>query len=78
MKSASTPPPPEEPLATRRRQTKGAELDLPDAPDFVSRRRTLSLEQLLVILEERRRWFPLTPAMAEIRRQRRVFAEFTL
>ena len=32
------------------------ELELPDAPDFISKRSPRSLEQMLVFLEEFRQW----------------------
>ena len=54
------------------------DLDLPDSPDFISRRTPMSLEQMMPLLEDYRRWFPLTAAMREAREKRRVTAEFIL
>ena len=54
------------------------DLDLPDSPDFISRRTPMSLEQMMPLLEDYRRWFPLTAAMREAREKRRVTAEFVL
>ena len=54
------------------------DLDLPDAPDFISQRTALSLEQMLPILEDYRRWFPLTDAQRAAREKGRVTAEFIL
>ncbi len=54
------------------------DLDLPDAPDFISQRTLLSLDQCLFLIEEHRRLFPPTAAEMEARRQRRVTAEFIL
>ena len=54
------------------------DLDLPDSPDFISRRTPMSLEQMMPLLEDYRRWFPLTDAMREIREKGRLTAEFIL
>ena len=54
------------------------DLDLPDSPDFISQRTPMSLEQMMPLLEDYRRWFPLTDAMREAREKRRVTAEFVL
>lgn len=55
-----------------------SDLDLPDSPDFISQRTPMSLEQMMPLLEDYRRWFPMTDAMREIREKRRVTAEFIL
>ena len=65
-------------IVRREDSSDGLDLELPDAPDFVSRRRSLTLEQMLPILEERQRWFPLSPRARELRDERRVAAEFIL
>lgn len=78
MKKSSTPPPREPDLELHDQPAAVPDLDLPDAPDFVSRRTPMTLEQALPLLEERRRCFPLTSAMREARHQRRVTAEFVL
>ena len=53
-------------------------LELPDAPDFVSRRSRLPLEQMLPLLEQYRRWFPPTEAMVAQRAKRKCDIEFIL
>ena len=58
--------------------TSAPDLDLPDSPDFISRRTPMSLEQMMPLLEDYRRWFPLTAAMREAREKGRVTAEFIL
>ena len=78
MKKLSTPLPADSALTLRESQTSVPDLDLPDAPDFISRRTPLSLEQMLPLLEERRRWFPLSAAAIEARGRRRVTEEFIL
>ena len=78
MKKSSTPPQVEPAPCLHDWPTAVPELDLPEGRDFISRRTPMSLERALPLLEERRRWFPLTPAMREARSRRRVTAEFIL
>ena len=53
-------------------------LDLPDAPDFVSRPSRRTLAQMIPLLEEYRQWFPPTDAQREQRRKRKCDVEFIL
>ena len=81
MKTFSVQPAPEiasDALVSHDAPISGFDLELPDAPDFISRRRALSLEQMLPLLEERRRWFPLSPSARALRNRSRVTAEFIL
>ena len=79
MKNSSAPPPDPGPEGVLRDAPPGVPmLDMPEAPDFVARRSPVSLAQALVLLEERRHWFPLSQASRESRRQRRVTTEFIL
>jgi hypothetical protein len=54
------------------------ELELPVAPDFVSRRTPMSLAQMLPILEERRKMFPVNRDAIHARRRQPVPVEFVL
>ena len=78
MKKSPELPAPEPALVLHDQLAGVPELDLPNAPDFVSRRTPMTLEKLLPLMEERRRLFPRTAAMAEARRRRRVYKEFVL
>ena len=51
------------------------DLELPDAPDFVSKRSPRSLAQMLVFLEEFRQWEPVKKYQ---KRQERCLVEFVL
>jgi hypothetical protein len=55
-----------------------AKLDLPDAPDFISRRSPIPFERMLALLEEYRRWFPMTESQREQRLKRKCDVEFVL
>lgn len=54
------------------------ELDLPDAPDFISRRSPMTLAQVLPLLEERRRMFPNSGKNLPPELRRPVEAEFVI
>lgn len=78
MKRSSEPSVHESKLILHDRPADVPELDLPDAPDFISRRTILPLAQALSILEERRQMFPQQHAAARARRRQPVPAEFVL
>jgi hypothetical protein len=54
------------------------ELELPNAPDFVSKRTPMTIAQFLPLLEERRKMFPKNRDAALLRRRQPVEAEFVL
>ena len=54
------------------------ELDLPNAPDFVSRRSPMTLAQVLPLLEERRKMFPTSGKALPAHWRQPVSAEFVL
>jgi len=49
-----------------------------NTPEFVSRRSPKTLGEMLQWLEDYRRWFPLTKAQREARRDRKCDVEFVL
>jgi hypothetical protein len=68
-----------EPNAAVEKPAGSVELDLPDAPDFVSRpSRPRPLEKWVAMLDQYRRWFPPTAAELERRRKWKCAAEFKL
>lgn len=78
MKRSSEPSVRESELILHDLQARAPELDLPDAPDFISRRTILPLAKALSILEERRRMFPQQRAAARSQRRQPAPAEFIL
>jgi len=67
-----------EPLVLHEPASQLLSLDLPNAPDFVSRPSRLSLERMVALLEQYRRWFPPTEAMMAQRTKRKCNVEFLL
>lgn len=61
-----------------RDQQRTWDLELPDAPDFVSRRSLLPLDRALEFVEEMRRMFPLTDRQRALREEVRCTEEFIL
>jgi hypothetical protein len=78
MKKSNAPPNPTELPAEQDGLTPFVKLDLPNAPDFVSRRSSLSFDQMLALLEEYRSWFPMTEAQRAQRLERKCNVEFVL
>jgi len=78
MKESPEPSLPESGLVMNDRPAGVPELDLPDAPDFVSRRSPMTLAQVLPLLEERRRMFPASGKGLPAHWRRPVEAEFVL
>ena len=54
------------------------DLDLPDAPEFISLPPKASLDQMIAFIEDTRKWFPLTDAASELKRKGMVDVEFVL
>jgi hypothetical protein len=78
MRKSGAPLNPDEPLILPDEGGPVAELDLPDAPDFVSRRSRVSLERMLPLLEQYRQWLPQKQAQREQRIKRKCTVEFVL
>ncbi|MEW6158237.1 MAG: hypothetical protein AB1813_12435 [Verrucomicrobiota bacterium] len=55
-----------------------ADLELPDAPDFVSRRSPIPFERMMVLLEQYRVWFPPSERQRDQRFARKCDIEFVL
>jgi len=72
------PADPNEALTLRDRSTSIPSLELPNAPEFVSRPSRISLAQMLPLLEQYRQWFPPSEAMIALRARRRCDVEFIL
>jgi hypothetical protein len=71
------PPPLEQPKAALPARPPLPDLELPEAPDFISRPRAMPLDRMLDLLEEYRQGFP---ALRRPRRRQaeRCLAEFEL
>ena len=54
------------------------DLELPDDPDFRSRRSRLSLEEMLPLMEQWRQWFPKATITQEQRLRAKCHVEFVL
>ncbi len=54
------------------------DLEFPDAPDFISRRSSVPLDQVLELLDQYRKWFPPTAAQIERRQKNRCIVEFVI
>lgn len=78
MKKSPEPSLPDPGLVLNDRPASVPELDLPDAPDFVSRRSPMTLAQVLPLLEERRRMFPNSGKNLPPELRRPVEAEFVI
>ena len=78
MKDSPEPSLPESGYVLNDRPAGVPELDLPDAPDFISRRSPMTLAQVLPLLEERRRMFPKSGRGLSAHLRRPVEAEFVL
>ena len=52
--------------------------ELPVDPDYIEQHRSLSLAEMLPLIANRRKWFPMTEAERMVRRDRHVTAEFIL
>ena len=77
MKKSDARPSPE-PSETLREQHASFDLELPDAPDFISQRRQYPLDKALEFVEEIRAMFPLTENQRAMREQVRCTEEFVL
>lgn len=78
MKKCGTPAKPVEALTLHERAERAPSLELPAAPDFVSRPSRIPLDRMILLLEQYRRWFPPTEAMAAQRANRKCGVEFIL
>jgi hypothetical protein len=78
MKKSSEPPLPEPAFTLHDRANDMAGLDLPDAPDFISRRTILPLGQALGLLEERRHLFSNQRGTGRLPRRQPVPVEFVI
>ncbi len=78
MKKSSEPPHPEPAFVLHDGVNDMAELDLPDAPDFISRRTILPLGQALELLEERRALFSNQRGAGRLPRRQPVPVEFVI
>jgi hypothetical protein len=67
-----------EPADTLRDQERSCDLELPDAPDFVSERTQYPLDRVLEFVEEMRAMFPLTDQQRAFREEMRCTEEFIL
>jgi len=54
------------------------DFELPVDPDYIEQHRSLSLAEMLPLIANRRKWFPMTEAERIVRRDRHVTAEFIL
>jgi hypothetical protein len=77
MKKSNEQPSPEA-ADNLRDQQQTWHLELPDAPDFISRRSLLPLDRALEFVEEMRRMFPLTERQRALREEMRCTEEFIL
>jgi len=78
MKKSPEPSPPDPGLVLHDRPGGVPELELPDAPDFVSKRTPMTIAQFLPLLEERRKMFPKSRDATLVRRRQPVEVEFIL
>jgi hypothetical protein len=78
MKKSPEPSKPENGLVLHDRVADAPELELPNAPDFISRRSPMTLAQVLPLLEERRRMFPTSGNALPAHWRQPVAAEFIL
>jgi hypothetical protein len=78
MKKSPEPSLPEQGWVLHDRPPAFGELELPNSPDFISRRSPISLDRMLVLLEERRKLFGRTPGNASSPRRLPVPVEFVL
>ena len=78
MKKCDTPAEPVEALPPREPAESSPSLDLPEAPDFVSRPSRIPLERMIPLMEQYRRWFPPTEATVAQRAKRKCGVEFVL
>jgi hypothetical protein len=69
---------PESSFLLHDRSVDGPELELPNAPDFISRRSPMTLAQVLPLLEERRKMFPGSGRTLPRHWRQPVDAEFIL
>jgi hypothetical protein len=77
MKRSDEQPSPEDTPALRD-QERTWDLELPDAPDFVSERTQYPLDRVLEFVEEMRAMFPLTDRQRALREEMRCTEEFIL
>ena len=77
MKTSNEQPSPEENSALRD-QERSWDLELPDAPDFISERTQYPLDRVLEFVEEMRAMFPLTDRQRALREEMRCTEEFIL
>ncbi|HKQ37418.1 MAG TPA: hypothetical protein VJ063_05025 [Verrucomicrobiae bacterium] len=77
MRRSDEPPNHENP-ATLRDQERSWDLELPDAPDFVSKRWRYPLDRALEFVEEMRQMFPLDDKQRALREEVRCTEEFIL
>jgi hypothetical protein len=78
MKKYDAPANPAEALTLHETSEPIARLELPDAPDYVSRPSRIPLDRMIPLLEQYRRWFPPTEAMVALRAKRKCGVEFIL
>ena len=70
--------PSREDTAALRDRERSLELELPEAPDFVSKRTQYSLDRAVKFVEEMRVMFPLTDRQRALREEVRCTEEFIL
>ena len=78
MKKYDTPSGPVEAETLQERVEWAGTLELPDAPDFVSRPSRVSLDRMILLMEQYRRWFPPSDAVIAERAKRKCGVEFIL
>lgn len=74
----SDEPPNREAAAALRDQDRTWDLELPDAPDFISERTQYPLDKALEFVEEMRAMFPLTDRQRALREEVRCTEKFIL
>ena len=78
MTKYDTPAEPVEAPTLHERAERTPRLELPEAPDFVSRPSRIPLDRMIPLIEQYRRWFPPTEAMVAQRARRKCSVEFIL